>query len=102
MQQPRQFSLKCVPYGYNRPLVKIPRIFFGKPIAARVYAGAIVGLMGIIALFWDDITIIDSTSKTYYGLLLVLAGAMVASLGNMVSFRNSQSRINVLVCKSCF
>lgn len=76
------------------------RIFFGKPIAARVYAGAIVGLMGIIALFWDDITIIDSTSKTYYGLLLVLAGAMVASLGNMVSFRNSQSRINVLVANA--
>ncbi len=76
------------------------RVFFGKPIAARVYAGAIFGLLGIIALFWNDITAIDATDKTIYGLLLVLIGALVASLGNMVSFRNSQSQINVLVANA--
>ena len=77
-------------------------IFFGTKITARVYIGASVGILGIIALFWKDVrehtTSIETVSfdvGTTIGLALVLASALVASFGNMVSVRNSRAGMNV-------
>ena len=71
------------------------RIFFGKPIAIRIYLGAILGLIGIIILFWDDLQVISFSSGTFWGLTLAILGALVASFGNMVSVRNSNSNLNI-------
>lgn len=71
------------------------RLFFGSTISIRVYVGALFGVLGIAALFWDDIGAVEATSASLLGLGLVLSGALVASLGNMVSVRNSQAGMNV-------
>jgi len=72
------------------------RIFFGKPIAFRIYLGALLGLIGIVTLFWDELGVINFTNGTICGLALALIGALVASFGNMVSVRNSNSELNIL------
>jgi drug/metabolite transporter (DMT)-like permease len=72
------------------------RIFFGKPIAFRIYLGALLGLMGIITLFWDDLQSVNISSATLWGLALALIGTLVASFGNMVSVRNSNSELNIM------
>jgi drug/metabolite transporter (DMT)-like permease len=72
------------------------RIFFGKPIALRIYLGALMGLVGIVTLFWDDLQAINLSSGTLWGLTLALTGALVASFGNMVSVRNSNSDLNIM------
>ncbi|MFK8012969.1 MAG: DMT family transporter [Marinicellaceae bacterium] len=71
------------------------RLFFGKPIAKRIYAGALMGLIGIVTLFWNDINSINLSKGTLWGLILALIGALVASFGNMISVRNSNSNLNI-------
>jgi drug/metabolite transporter (DMT)-like permease len=72
------------------------RLFFGKPIAGRIYIGALTGIVGIGALFWFDLRELDLSSDSVWGLGLALGGTLVASLGNMVSVRNSSKGIGVM------
>ncbi|MBQ4838963.1 DMT family transporter [Pseudoalteromonas luteoviolacea] len=72
------------------------RLFFAKPIAFKSYIGAALGVAGIVSLFWDELGTADLSSNTLVGLALALAGTFVASLGNMVSIRNSNRAIGVL------
>ncbi|OCQ19171.1 hypothetical protein A7985_20750 [Pseudoalteromonas luteoviolacea] len=72
------------------------RLFFAKPIALKTYFGALLGVTGIIALFWQDLSAASFSSATFVGLVLALSGTFIASLGNMVSIRNSNRAIGVL------
>jgi drug/metabolite transporter (DMT)-like permease len=72
------------------------RLFFGKPISKRIYAGAVLAVLGITCLFWPQLQQFDLSNGALVGLLLALSGTFVASLGNMVSVRNSRKQIGVL------
>ncbi|ASD65632.1 DMT family transporter [Pseudoalteromonas piscicida] len=72
------------------------KLFFAKPIAKRIYFGASLGTLGIVSLFWHDLVAFDLQSKAFLGLSLALLGTVVASLGNMVSVRNSNQQIDVM------
>jgi len=72
------------------------RLFFGKPIAKRIYFGALLGVIGIGCLFWPQLQQFDLNNEVLVGLLLALTGTFVASLGNMVSVRNSKQHIGVM------
>ena len=72
------------------------RIFFGKPIAGRIIIGALLGIIGIIALFWQDLQDFNISSTAIIGLMLTLFGTFLASLGNMVSVRNTANKISVI------
>lgn len=72
------------------------RIFFGKPIAPRIFIGAVLGLAGIVGLFWQDVKTLDFASEAVIGLGLSLGGTFVASLGNMTSVRNSKNNIGIM------
>ncbi|WP_339724983.1 EamA family transporter [uncultured Paraglaciecola sp.] len=72
------------------------RIFFGNPIAPRIFIGAILGLAGIVGLFWQDVKTLDFASEAIIGLGLSLGGTFVASLGNMTSVRNSRNNIGIM------
>ncbi|WP_286741780.1 DMT family transporter [Pseudoalteromonas sp. UBA2102] len=72
------------------------RLFFAKPIAKRIYCGALIGVVGIICLFWPHLLQFDLSNGALVGLLLALGGTFVASLGNMISVRNSNHQIGVL------
>lgn len=76
------------------------RIFFGTPIPLRVYLGAITGIAGIVALFWQGLTVVDSGDSVILGLALILLSALIASFGNMVSFRNSREGMNVFAANA--
>jgi len=71
------------------------RIFFGSRITPRVYIGALFGIVGIVALFWQDLNNTAANYNSLFGLLLAMSGALVASFGNMVSVRNSRAGMNV-------
>ncbi|MEJ6476505.1 DMT family transporter [Pseudoalteromonas piscicida] len=72
------------------------KLFFAKPIAKRIYFGASLGTLGIVSLFWHDLVAFDLQSEAFMGLSLALLGTVVASLGNMVSVRNSNQQIDVM------
>ncbi|MEO2268926.1 EamA family transporter [Pseudoalteromonas sp. YIC-656] len=72
------------------------RLFFGKPIAKRIYFGAVLGVVGIVILFWPAIATLDLSNGILFGLLLCLGGTLVASIGNMVSVRNSNAQVGIM------
>jgi drug/metabolite transporter (DMT)-like permease len=71
------------------------RIFFGTKITPKTWLGALCGILGIIALFADDLLASTEESNSLFGLGLVLTAALIASLGNMVSVRNSKANMNI-------
>lgn len=71
------------------------RIFFGTKITVKTYIGAMLGILGIVALFWDDLSVVAEGSNAIWGLVLVITSAMLASLGNMASVRNSRAKMNI-------
>jgi drug/metabolite transporter (DMT)-like permease len=64
------------------------RIWFKTKITQQTYLGAILGLAGIIVLFWPQINDTELGSKTLLGLSLCFIGTLLASTGNMVSMKN--------------
>ena len=76
------------------------RLFFGKKIALRIYVGAIIGICGIVTLFWGDLKDLDISGQSAIGLGLVLTGTLIASLGNMTSVRNSNHGLNIFAANA--
>ncbi len=72
------------------------RLFFGKPVAKRIYFGALMGIAGIAVLFYPDLDGPDLSNASLLGLILVLGSALSASLGNMVSVRNSLAGLPIM------
>jgi drug/metabolite transporter (DMT)-like permease len=61
------------------------RIFFGVRAGRRVLFGSMLGIAGIVILFAPQIGDVTLTDTVFYGLVLAVVGAIVASFGNMVS-----------------
>jgi drug/metabolite transporter (DMT)-like permease len=61
------------------------RIFFGVRAGRRVLFGSILGIAGIVILFAPQIGDVTLTDTVFYGSVLAVAGAIVASFGNMIS-----------------
>lgn len=61
------------------------RFFFGMRAGAKVVAGSVLGVGGIIVLFLPQVETLSMSDATFYGAALCVSGAFIASLGNMVS-----------------
>ena len=61
------------------------RIFFGVRAGGRVLLGSLLGVAGIVTLFMPQIGELTMTDTVFYGSVLAVLGAVVASFGNMVS-----------------
>jgi len=70
------------------------RIFMNQPVAWRAFGGGILGLSGICIVFRQDLAAFTATSGLI-GLLIALAGAYLASVGNVVGARNAKKGVPV-------
>jgi len=61
------------------------RIFFGVRAGSLVISGALMGVTGILILFLPQVSNVALSDATLYGAMLAIVGALIASLGNMVS-----------------
>jgi drug/metabolite transporter (DMT)-like permease len=66
-------------------------VIFKKPAHQRVLFGALLGLIGIILVFWPEITGFDLSNSGSRGLLLAIISTAISSSGNITSAYN-QSR----------
>jgi drug/metabolite transporter (DMT)-like permease len=71
-------------------------LLFRSPVEPRTFMGALLGLLGLMLVFWPEITGFGLRSRAGAGLLLSLLATYSASLGNMVSVRHKISRIPVV------
>jgi len=72
------------------------RLFFRTRIELKVYLGAMMGLAGLLVLFWPSISDVSLTDRTLVGAGLSLGGALFASLGNMVSHKAQQEGLPII------
>ncbi len=70
------------------------RIFMRQPVAWRAFYGGILGLTGICVVFWQDLTSLSAT-RGLIGLFIAVAGAYMASVGNVVSTRHTKQGVPV-------
>ncbi len=64
------------------------RVFLKRPLLPRVLAGSALGLVGLVALFWPELSRPHpASSHTGLGIAYGLAGTVCFSIGNMLSSR---------------
>ena len=68
------------------------RIWYKTQINNQVYLGAALGIIGIVTLFWPQITDVELGPQTLLGLGLCLLGTLSASTGNMISIKNQKDK----------
>ena len=61
------------------------RVFFGVRAELRIYAGGLLGIIGIVVLFGPQVAEVSLSDGVFFGSLLAIAGALMASFGNMAS-----------------
>jgi drug/metabolite transporter (DMT)-like permease len=75
-------------------------LFFRQTPPGRFYLAALLGLVGIITLFWDDLQLSGLSSTMLPGILLSALGTYGFSLGNMLSIRHQRRGLETLTTNS--
>ncbi|TCM69244.1 EamA-like transporter family protein [Acinetobacter calcoaceticus] len=71
------------------------RLFFAQQVALRFYPAAALGLLGMLALFWQDIIGTNFKVETLIGIALCMLGTYGFSLGNMISIRHQKRGLDI-------
>lgn len=71
-------------------------LFLRSPVRAPVVLGGIVGVLGLILIFWPEISGFGFTGDKALGLSLAVISSLSASLGNIVSARNQREQLPVV------
>ncbi len=72
------------------------RLFFKTKIDERVMLASALGLTGIVMIFWHEVSIVSLGDETVVGIILVLLGTLIASLGNMAAVVNTSRALPVV------
>ncbi len=72
------------------------RMFFGAPLEGRLLIASLLGMLGIAFIFWPEVRVLSLQDSTIYGLLLVVIGVVIASLGNMAAVVNTRRQLPVV------
>ncbi len=72
------------------------RIFFGAGTDRQTYIGALLGIVGILIVFWPSIQSLSWSDTFVLGAVFSLLGALLASFGNIISHSIQQKDIPVM------
>lgn len=70
-------------------------LFFRQKLSPTFIPAALLGLVGIVTLFWHDLTASQIAPELLKGIGLSLLGTFGFSLGNMISTRHKQRGLDV-------
>lgn len=76
------------------------RLFFGTRTEPRALFGSVLGIAGLVTVFYPRINDLSVSDATLTGSMLALAGALLASLGNMVSVSAQRRGLPVVVANA--
>lgn len=74
-------------------------VFLKRPIRRVVVLGALLGMLGLMLVFWQELQIAQqslSSGEVWKALTLVLLATFSASIGNILSARNQEHHLPVL------
>lgn len=72
------------------------RLFFGARVGGRIYFGAFLGIAGIVVLFGPQVDEVSLSDGVFYGSMLAVIGALMASFGNMASQAAQKAKLPVV------
>lgn len=64
------------------------RFFFGQPLTARMAAGSLLGIVGIVLVFWPEVARLSQGEGVAYGALLTLGAVIVSVAGGLLAHHN--------------
>jgi drug/metabolite transporter (DMT)-like permease len=73
-------------------------LFMNLPVRRNVLFGGLLGVAGMVAVFWPELDTLDLEDESFVAVLLCAVGTVSASLGNILALRNQQRNIPVLLC----
>ena len=76
------------------------KLFYKTEITLNFWFGAALGLTGISLLFVGDLMKTDWSQDTLFGLMFALIGTWCFSIGNMLSVRNSNNKVQPFTATS--
>ena len=71
-------------------------LFMRMRVSTRVIAGAVLGIGGIAAIFWAEVSAVENSADAWRGLWMCIVATYLASIGNIVSAYNQQQGIPVV------
>lgn len=71
-------------------------LFLKSKINLMVLFGAVVGVCGIVFIFWPEIQSVSFTDKNFIAMLLSFIGTLIYSIGNIIVERNIKNGIPVI------
>jgi drug/metabolite transporter (DMT)-like permease len=71
-------------------------VILKKAIQLRVLLGGVIGVAGLVLVFWPELSTFEVSGGRITGLILSFIGTISASLGNIVSARNQQHDLPVI------
>lgn len=72
------------------------RLFLGMPVRTSVIGGALLGIVGIALVFWDELSHFSLDDAGLKGFLLSMTATLMASCGNILSARNQKHGLPVI------
>lgn len=72
------------------------RLFFNTPVNARALLASLIGIGGLVLVFYPEFTVVETGSRLVYAILTGIVATWCASLGNIISLRNSRRGIPVM------
>lgn len=71
-------------------------LFFRVCPTFNVILGSLLGITGLLFVFWKDVVQMDTSNDTFKGITLAAIGTFIFSLGGSVGQRNNQSGLAML------
>lgn len=75
-------------------------IFFGQRPSPRLVPAVLLGMAGIVALFWHDLRDTQASAGLMWGIGLSALGTLGFSFGNMISQRHQRQQCDLLTTNS--
>ena len=72
------------------------RLLFSAPVNPATLFAALLGVAGVVLVFWSEIASFSASGEAVRGLMFALVGTVAASLGNMTALRNQKHMIPVV------
>jgi len=71
-------------------------LLFGAALSRRFVLGGVLGISGVVVIFWTEITRASGGERAAVGALLTVASVLLSAVGSLVASRNRQRGIALL------
>jgi drug/metabolite transporter (DMT)-like permease len=72
------------------------RLFLGTPVEWKVLLGGLLGLLGLMLMFWPEVAGFEAAGESLLALGYCFLATYLASLGNILSARNQQNGLPII------